>query len=98
MRSWWRSLKPKLGEFNNRDDTVVVEYDSKLPVKEDALDHLPTALEYATERPADRAKDLHSFVCTSISATHPANVDASQRSLNLTLDIGSATYKDVNCI
>lgn len=47
-----------MGELNNRDDTMVVECYSKLPVKEDALDHLPTALEYATKRPADHAKDF----------------------------------------
>ena len=87
-----------MGELVNIDDTMVVDYGSKLPVKEDALDELPTALEYAIERLADHAKDLRSFEDASIIATHPANADASQRSLNLTLDIGSAMYKDMNCI
>ncbi|KAK3176432.1 hypothetical protein OEA41_007755 [Lepraria neglecta] len=38
------------------------------------------------------------MINASIIPTHPANTDASQRSLNLSLDIGSAMYKDINCI
>ena len=98
MSSWWRSLEPKVGELINIDDTMVVDYGSKLPVKENALDELPTALEYAIERLADHAQDLRSYKDASIIATHPANADTSQRSFNLTLDIGSAMYKDMNCI
>lgn len=98
MSAWWKNLEPKIGEIINRDDIMIDDYKFKLPAKEDALDEVCTALEYATERLADHARDLRSFADASIVATHPTTSDVPQRSMNLRLDIGSATYNDMNCI
>ena len=98
MNTWWSSLEPKMHELISKDDTNVVDYDVKRSVTEGASDELSIPLEYATERLADHAKDLHSFKDASIITAHPPNQDPLQRSMKLTLDIGSAIYKDMNCI
>jgi nitric oxide synthase oxygenase domain/subunit/sulfite reductase alpha subunit-like flavoprotein len=97
VNTWWTSLEPRVNNLISKDavrDTVLVNYG----LKEGTFDETTNAIDEATERLADHAKDLYSFKDASMKKSHPASPNSSQRSLTLSLDIGSKRYEDGNCI
>ena len=94
MSNWWNSLEPRVHDLINKDDAIVVDYGAKL----DALNETITVVNDAVDRLIDHGKDLSFFKDASIVAARPANSDPAQRSLSVSIDIGSTRYEDQNCI
>ena len=88
--SWWNSLESKVHDLMNKDDAIVVDYGAKL----DALNETITVVNDAVNRLMDHGKDSSFFKDASIVAARPANPDPAQRSLSVSIDIGSTRYED----
>ena len=94
MNSWWNSLESRVHDLMNKDDAIVVDYGAKL----DALNETITVVNDAVDRLMDHGKDSSFFKNASIVAAQPANPDPAQRSLSVSIDIGSTRYEDQNYI
>ena len=94
MNNWWNSLEPRVYDLINKDDAIVIDYGAKL----DALNGTITVVNDAVDRLVDHAKDLSFFKDASIVAAQPAKPDLTQRSLDISIDIGSTRYEDQSCI
>ena len=94
ISNWWNSLEPRVYDLINKDDAVVVDYGAKL----DALNETITVVNDAVDRLIDHGKDVSFFKDASLVAARPANPDPAQRSLSVSIDIGSTRYEDQNCI
>ena len=93
MNNWWNSPEPRVHELINKD-AIVIDYGPKL----EALNEKFTGVNDAVDRLVDHAKDLSSFKDAAIVAARPAQPDPVQRSLSVSINIGSTRYEDQNCI
>ena len=94
MNNWWNSLEPKVYELMNKGDAIATDYGPKL----EALKETVTAVHDAVDRLVDYGNYLSFFKNASIVAAQPAQPEPAQRSLNLSIAIGSTRYEDQNCI
>ena len=94
MKNWWNSLEPKVYDLMNKGDAIGIDYGPKL----EALNETITVIHDAVDRLIDYGNDLSFFKNASIVAAQPAQPEPAQRSLNLSIDIGSTRYEDQNCI
>lgn len=97
MNAWCNRIELRLNELGNKSlltDGSLGDPD----VGKEVGYELTTFVDDALDRVTEYAKEIHSFEEASIVATKPGQYDSSQRSLNLVLDIGNATYKEANCI
>ncbi|KAK0509489.1 hypothetical protein JMJ35_007883 [Cladonia borealis] len=94
VNNWWNSLEPRVYDLINKDEAIVVDYGSKL----EALNETITVVNDAVDRLIDHGRDLSFFKDAFTVAAQPVKSDPAQRSLNLSIDIGSTRYEDQNCI
>ena len=94
MNNWWNSLEPRVYDLMSKGDATVINYGPKL----EALNGTITVVHDAADRLIDYGNDLSLFKNASIVAAQPAQPEPAQRSLNLSIDIGSTRYEDQNCI
>ena len=94
MNNWWNSLEPKVYELMNKGDAIATDYGPKL----EALKETVTVVHDAVDRLVDYGNYLSFFKNASIVAAQPAQPEPAQRSLNLSIAIGSTRYEDQNCI
>ena len=94
MNNWWNTLEPKVYDLMIKGDAIVIDYGPKL----EALNETITVDHDAVDRLTDYENDLSFFKDASIIAAQPAQPEPAQRSLNLSIDIGSTRYEDQRCI
>ena len=94
MNNWWASLEPRIHDLIKKDDSIVVDYGLKL----EALNETITLINDAVDRLRDHGKDLSFYKDAFTVAAQPAKPDPAQRSLSLSINIGSTCYEDQNCI
>ena len=90
LSNWWQSLEMKLS--GDMDDSSITP-----AISASGIDVLSTT-EASIEVLEDHAKELRHFDEAAVITTNPATVDQSQRSIYVSLDLGSSEYDDMNCI
>ena len=94
VNNWWNSLEPRVYDLTNKDEALVVDYGSKL----EALNETITVVNDAVDRLVDHGRALSFFRDAFTVAAQLVKADPAQRSLKLSIDIGSTRYEDHNCI
>ena len=90
LNNWWHSLEMKLS--GDIDDSSITPTNSAIGT--DPSNNTQASIELVE----DHAKELHQFEEAAVITTRPTTIDESQRSIYVSLNLGSSEYDDMNCI
>ena len=98
LNNWWTTLKQKMCELSGGgtvDDSSFLAFDD---AKNPCRDNLQIT-DNAIDRLLDHSNELRTLKTASIVSTQPSTPPKpSQRSMLLTLDIGTERFEDMNCV